>query len=325
MDGQRLKFYLPRAPFEITELIPWVLGIAVFFLLPEYLALAARILIFIILVLSLDLIVGYAGVVSLGHGVFFGVGAYAAGIASVSLAIHDPLMQLLIAAACAGLLGLLSGAVVLRGRGLTLIMLTLAVASLVHEAANRATQLTGGADGLTGVVIDPLLGLFRFDMFGKTAYVYSLAVLFIVWLLLRTLCRSSFGASLIGIHQNTMRMQAIGTPVLRQLLFTYTLAAAIAGIAGALLTQTSSFVGLNTLGFELSGEILVMLILGGVGRLYGAFVGPVVFLVAQDYLAKQFPENWYLGIGVLLIVVILYARGGILGLLDLLVKKGVKA
>jgi branched-chain amino acid transport system permease protein len=111
-------------------------------------------------------------------------------------------------------------------------------------------------------------------------------------------------------------MHAIGAPVDARLRKVYTLSATMAGMAGALLTQTNQFVGLNVLGFEPSGELLVMLILGGVGRLYGAFVGPLVFLVAQDFLAKKFPEYWYFGIGLMLVLVVLFARGGILGLTD---------
>ena len=195
-------------------------------------------------------------------------------------------------------------------------MLTLAITSIVLEIANKAGWLTGGADGLSGVKVDPILGLFRFDLFGRTAFLYCLAALFIAWWVVRRLIYSPFGAMLTGIRENTTRMHAVGAPVYWRLVLVYTMSATMAGIAGALLTQVNQFVGLNVLGFEPSGELLVMLILGGVGRLYGAFIGPVVYLIAQDYLAKQFPEYWYFGIGVLLIVVVLFARGGILGLTD---------
>jgi branched-chain amino acid transport system permease protein len=206
--------------------------------------------------------------------------------------------------------------VILRTRALTLLMLTMAITSVLLEIANKAGWLTGGADGLAGVKVDPILGMFRFDLFGKTAFLYCLAVLFIAWLFARRLIYSPFGAMLTGMRENTTRMHAVGAPVYWRLVLVYTISATMAGVAGALLTQVNQFVGLNVLGFEPSGELLVMLILGGVGRLYGAFIGPVVYLVAQDYLAKQFPEYWYFGIGVLLIVVVLFARGGILGLVD---------
>lgn len=298
------------------EWLPWMLAVAAYFLLPEYLTLGARIMIFILFALSLDLIVGYAGIITLGHAAFFGFGAYVAGILSAKAGVSDAFVQLAAAAAAAALLGALTGMVILRTHGLTLMMLTLAIGSICLEIANKATPLTGGADGLSGVTIAPLFGQFRFDLFGKTAYWYCLAALFIGWWVVRRLIYSPFGASLAGLRESSARMHAIGAPVYWRLVLVYALSATLAGIAGALLTQTAQFVGLNVLSFELSGEMLVMLILGGVGRIYGAFAGPGVYMIAQDQLAKQFPEYWYLGIGALLVVVVLFARGGILGIAD---------
>lgn len=298
------------------EWLPWVAGLAAFFLLPEYLSLGARILVYILFALSLDLLVGYAGIVTLGHSAFFGFGAYVAGILAAKAGFTDPLLQLVAAGLAAGALGIVTGAIILRTSGLTLLMLTLAIAAILLEIANKATWLTGGADGLSGIVLTPLLGVFKFDMFGKTAYLYCLATLFVSWWLVRRLIYSPFGASLVGIRENAVRMFAIGSPVYWRRVVVYGIAGLIAGVAGALLTQTNQFVGLNVLGFEASGELLVMLILGGVGRIYGAFVGPVVYMIAQDLLAKQFPEYWILGIGLLLIVIVMFARDGILGIVD---------
>jgi len=299
-----------------TEWLPWTIAGAVFFLLPEYLALGARILIFMLFALSLDLILGYAGIITLGHSAFFGLGAYVAGCISAKAGVTDPFIQLAAAAGAAGLLGVLTGAVILRTRALTLLMLTMAITSILLEIANKWTSMTGGADGLSGVTVAPILGYFRFDLFGRTAFIYCLAALFLAWFLVRRLIYSPFGAMLTGMRENTVRMHAVGAPVYLRLIAVYTISAVIAGVAGALLTQTNQFVGLNVLGFELAGELLVMLILGGVGRLYGAFIGPVVYLLAQDYLAKQFPEYWYFGIGFILVLVVIFAPGGILGLLD---------
>jgi branched-chain amino acid transport system permease protein len=299
-----------------TEWLPWVAAGAFFFLMPEYLSLGARILIYILFALSLDLILGYAGIITLGHSAFFGLGAYTAGILSTKLGINEPFLQLGAAAGMAALLGLATGAVILRTRALTLLMLTLAITAILLEIANKATGLTGGADGLSGVQVSPILGLFRFDLYGKTAFIYCLVALFIGWWVVRRIIYSPYGAMLTGIRENTTRMHAIGAPVYWRLVLIYTISATMAGIAGALLTQVNQFVGLNVLGLEPSGDVLVMLILGGVGRLYGAFIGPVAYLIAQDYFAKQYPEYWYFGIGVLLIFVVLFARGGILGLLD---------
>ena len=303
------------------EWLPWIVAIAAFFLLPEYLSLGARILIYILYALSLDLIVGYAGIITLGHSAYFGLGAYVAGILAAKAGITDPMVQLAASAAAGCLLGVVTGAIILRTRALTLLMLTLAITSVLLEIANKASTLTGGADGLSGVTVAPVLGLFKFDIFGRTAYLYCLVVLLIGWWLIRRMIYSPFGASLAGVRENSLRMHAIGAPVYWRLVLVYTLSATFAGIAGGLLTQTNQFVGLNVLSFESAGELLVMLILGGVGRIYGAFVGPIVYLIAQDFLAKQFPEYWYLGIGTMLVLVVLFARGGILGIVDTLLAR----
>ena len=316
----RMSGYSADPRIRWTEWLPWLAAIAFFFMLPGYLSLGARILIFILFALSLDLILGYAGIVTLGHSAFFGLGAYTAGALGAHTGVTDPLVQLVAAAALSALLGLATGAVILRTRALTLLMLTLAITAILLEIANKWTSMTGGADGLSGVKVGEILGLFRFDLYGRTAFFYCLAMLFIGWWVVRRIVHSPYGAMLTGIRENAARMHAIGAPVYWRLVLIYTISATLAGIAGALLTQVNQFVGLNVLGLEPSGDILVMLILGGVGRLYGAFIGPVVYLIAQDYLAKQYPEYWYFGIGVLLIVVVLFARGGILGILDVFLR-----
>jgi branched-chain amino acid transport system permease protein len=298
-----------------TELLPWIFALLGFFFLPEYLSLGARILIFILFALSLDLILGYAGILTLGHSAFFGMGAYTAGILGAKAGITDPLIQLFCAAGAAALLGLSTGIIILRTRGLTLLMLTLAFTVILLEVANKAVWLTGGGDGLS-VKVDPILGLFRFDLYGKTAFLYCLLALFVCWWVVRRLIYSPFGAMLTGIRENPKRMHAIGAPVYWRLVTVYVISATMAGVAGGLLTHTNQFVGLSVFGLVPAGDLLIMLILGGVGRLYGAFIGPVVYLVAQDYLAKLYPEYWYLGIGTLLIAVVLFARGGVLGVLD---------
>jgi branched-chain amino acid transport system permease protein len=313
--------YSANPSIRWTEWLPWVAALAFFFLLPGYLSLGARILIFILFALSLDLILGYAGIVTLGHSAFFGLGAYTAGALGAHTGITDPFLQLGAAAALSALLGLATGAVILRTRALTLLMLTLAITAILLEIANKWTSMTGGADGLSGVKVDPILGWFRFDMYGKTAFFYCLAMLFIGWWVVRRIIYSPYGAMLTGIRENAARMHAIGAPVYWRLVLTYTISATMAGVAGGLLTQVNQFVGLNVLGLEPSGDVLVMLILGGVGRLYGAFIGPVVYIVVQDTLAKQYPEYWFLGIGILLIFVVLFARGGVLGITDALLRR----
>ena len=304
-----------RRRLHTLECLPWIAAIAAYFLFPTYLPLGSQILIMVLFALSLDLILGYAGIITLGHAAFFGVGAYAAGIVAAQ-GWHEPITGLVIAAAAAALVGLGSGLIILRTHGLTLLMLTLAVMFMLHEAANKASFITGGADGLQGMAIDPIFGLFRFDMWGRTAYLYALAVLFLAWIVVRALVHSPFGRSLIGIRENGTRMPAIGTPVRRRLVIAYTIAAALSGIAGGLLAQTTQFVALNVISFELSGAVLIMLIFGGVGRLYGAFVGAPIYMIAQDQLAKSDPVYWFFWIGLLLVLVVMFARGGILGLVD---------
>ena len=219
------------------EWLPWAFALAGFFLLPEYLSLGARILIYILFALSLDLILGYAGIITLGHSAFFGLGAYTAGILGAHAGITDPFVQMAAAAAAAAVLGIVTGAVILRTKALTLLMLTLAITSIVLEIANKATRLTGGADGLSGVVVAPILGLFKFDIFGKTAFLYCMVVLFVAWWAARRIIYSPFGAMLTGIRENTTRMNAVGAPVYWRLVLVYTFSATMAGIAGALLTQ----------------------------------------------------------------------------------------
>lgn len=300
------------------ELLPWLGAIATYFLFPGYLPLASQVLIMILFALSLDLVLGYAGIVTLGQSAFFGAGAYAAGIYSVHVS-GEPISGLVVAAAAGATVGFASGVVILRTTGLTLLMLTLAVTSLLEEAANHASFLTGGADGLQGMTINPILGTFGFDMFGRTAYVYSLIVLFSGWLVVRTLVHAPFGQSLVGIRENVARMHAIGTPVRQRLLTTYTISAALSGVAGGLLAQTTQFVGLTVLGFERSGAIVIMLVLGGTGRLYGAFIGAALYMVAQDQIAEADPVFWDFWIGLLLVLIVLFARGGVVGLCDRLV------
>ncbi len=297
------------------EAIPWIIAVGGYFVFRDQLPFASQILITILFALSLDLVLGFAGIISLGQAAFYGTGAYAAGIYAIHVS-QEPLSGLLVAAASAALVGAVSGLVILRTHGLAQLMLTLAFATLLAEAANKASFITGGNDGLQGIAIDPIAGLFRFDMFGRTGYVYCLIVLFCAWLLLRVLLASPFGQSLVGIRENVTRMHAIGAPVGGRLLIAYTIGAALAGIAGGLLAQTTQFVGQSVLSFDRSGEIVIILVFGGIGRIYGAFIGAAIYMIAQDQLAKSEPEFWNFWIGLILVLTVLFARGGILGVID---------
>jgi branched-chain amino acid transport system permease protein len=304
-----------RHRYHLLEALPWLAAVALYFVFPDYLALGAQILATILFALSADLVLGYAGIVTLGHAAFFGTGAYVAGI----LAAHgwgEPITGLVAGAAAAALLGFLSGLVVLRTTGLALLMQTLVVATMVAEAANKASFITGGDDGLQGMEVWPIFGKFRFDLFGHTAYFYCLIVLFLCWLAARHIVHSPFGRSLTGIRENVRRMHAIGAPVTRRRLVIYTISAALAGISGALIAQTTQFVSLSFLSLERSGTVLIMLIIGGVGQLYGAFIGVPLYMVAQNRFSEIDPVYWYFWIGLLMVVVVVFARGGVLGLFD---------
>ena len=294
----------------------WLVPLACYFLFPAYLVLGSQILIVGLFALSLDLILGYAGIVSLGHAAFFGLGAYTAGLLSSRWGWHEPLSGLAIAAVVSAILGFLTAFLVVRGQDLTRLMVTLGIGLLLYEAANRAAFLTGGVDGLSGMTTGKLFGLWSFGLKGHTAYLYSLAVLFLVFLLVRRLARSPFGLSLRGIREGRKRMPAIGAPVRWRLVAIYTAAAAIAGVAGALLAQTTQFVGLDVLAFNRSAELMIMVVLGGAGRLYGAIIGAAVFMVVQDYLSGINPVYWQFWLGLLLVVMVLFARGGILGAIE---------
>ncbi len=298
--------------WRYLELVFWFLPMAAFILFPGYRVLASQILIVGLFGLSLDLILGYAGILSLGHAAFFGVGAYTAGL----LAAHgwgEPLTGLLAAGALAALVGFLASFLVVRGSDIARLMITLGICSLLYEAANKAAFITGGVDGLTGVAMWKLLGQFSFDIYGRTAFWYSLVVAFLLFMLVRRLVHSPFGLSLQGLREGPKRMPAIGVPVRRREIVIFTIAAGIAGIAGALMAQTTQFVGLDVLSFTRSAELLVMLVLGGIGRLYGGFVGAAVFMLAQNYLSGLNPVYWQFWLGLLLVAIVLFARGGIMG------------
>jgi branched-chain amino acid transport system permease protein len=310
--AEKIRWRPLEVAFWLATLLPFVAA-------PSYLSLASQIAITALFALSLDLILGYAGIVSLGHAAFFGAGAYTAGL----LAKHywsEPLTGLVAAAVLAGLVGYATSHIVVRFRHLALIMLTLGLGLLLHEAANSASALTGGADGLQGFRVPSVLG-FRFDLYGKTAYAYALGVLFLCFLICRRIIHSPFGLALRGIRENATRMPAIGAPSRAHLRKVYTIAAVMAGIAGAVLTHTTSTVSLEVLSFGRSADVLVILILGGAGRLYGGIVGAIIYMVARDQFSGINPQYWYFWIGLLLVAVVMFLPNGILGGLSALYKK----
>jgi branched-chain amino acid transport system permease protein len=317
--GAAAREYATRHRPRAWETLPWAAGLAVFFLFPNHLAFGTQVLITILFALSLDLVLGYAGIVTLGHAAFFGAGAYTAGMLAAHGGWNEPLSGLAAAALVAGVLGLASGWIVLRTHGLTLLMLTLCTMALLEQAANMGAAWTGGFDGMPGLEFRPLLGRFEFDvLYFRTQYLYALAALLAGFLLVRMLVYSSFGRSLTGIRENLLRMHAIGAPVRARQVLVYAISAALAGVAGGLFTQANGFVNLAVLGLDRAAGVLIILILGGYGRLYGAFAGAIVYLLLEQTLSKAYPTAWQLGLGLTLVLVALYARNGILGLAEAL-------
>jgi branched-chain amino acid transport system permease protein len=319
LDHPAARELAQRHRLRWWEPIPWLLALGYFFLFPRHLGFGTDLLITILFALSLDLALGYAGIVTLGHAAFFGAGAYTIGMLAKYGIWTEPVTSLLLAAAVAGLVGLASGLVLLRTTGLTLLMLTLCTMGLLEELANMGAAYTGGYDGLDNLPIPPLFGLFEFNpLYPKTQYLYALGVLLICFVFVRTLVYSPFGQSLTGICENTLRMHAVGAPVRWRLVTCYAISAAIAGIAGALWAQANAYVNLSALGLERAATVLIVLVLGGYGRLYGAFVGAIAYMALSHFLAKVYPTAWQLGLGLLLVLIALFARNGMLGLWDTL-------
>lgn len=296
-----------RARWRWPEIAFWLLAIAAIAAPTGRHLILNEIAILALFALSLDLILGYAGIISLGHAAFFGFGAYAAGLICKHLT-ADPVTGLLLASCLSGTFGLLTSLLVLRGSDLTRLMVTLGVALVLHESANALSAWTGGADGLQGMAVGPLLGTFDFDLTGRVAYAYSIVTLAVLFFLARRVVKSPFGASLMAIRRNPLRAAALGVPVNRRLIAVYGLAAAYAGAAGALLAQTTAYVSLDVLEFNRSADVLLALIVGGTGWLYGGIVGAVVFKVLQDLLSANAPQFWLFWMGLFLVVLALVGR-----------------
>jgi branched-chain amino acid transport system permease protein len=293
--------------WKLWEYPLWLLALASPFVLSSHALIINEIAIVALFAVSLDLILGYTGIVSLGHAAFFGMGAYSAALFSKHV-MPDPLVGLAFGMACATLLGALCSATIMRGTDLTRLMVTLGIGLILMELANKMSWLTGGADGLQGVVMGPLLGQFEFDLRGQTAAGYSLVVVLVLFALARRLVNSPFGATLMAIRDNRLRAMAIGIPVTSRLALVYTVAAALAGAAGALLAQTSGFASLDVFEFHRSADVMLILVIGGVGWLYGGVVGAVVFKLLHDVISSITPQYWTFWIGLFLVVLTLVGR-----------------
>lgn len=303
MQAALLRHSRPRA----WEFAVWAAALAAPAVLPSHALMINEIAIVALFAMSLDLILGYTGIVSLGHAAFFGFGAYSAALFA-KLVMPDPTLGLLVATTLCTGLGALCSVTILRGTDLTRLMVTLGTALILLELANKLDWLTGGADGLQGVIMGPVLGYFEFDLTGQVAAWYSMAVALLLFVLMRRLVHSPFGATLMAIRDNRLRAMAIGIPVVQRLVLIYAVAAGVAGAAGALLAQTTGFASLDVLAFDRSADVLLMLVIGGVGWLYGGIVGAIVFKLLQDSLSAITPQYWMFWIGLLLVLLVLVGR-----------------
>jgi len=304
-DSQNLLLQAGR--WKLWEYPLWALALASPLLLGSHALIINEIAIVALFALSLDLILGYTGIVSLGHAAFFGMGAYSAALFA-KLVMPDPLLGLAVGISTATVLGAICSATILRGTDLTRLMVTLGVGLILMELANKLDWLTGGADGLQGVVMGPLLGQFEFDLSGRTAAWYSISVLLVVFVLARRFVHSPFGATLKAIRDNRLRAMAIGIPVNSRLAIVYTVAAAASGAAGALLAQTTGFASLDLFEFHRSADVMLILVIGGVGWLYGGVAGAVVFKIMQDVISSITPQYWTFWIGLFLVILVLVGR-----------------
>jgi branched-chain amino acid transport system permease protein len=292
----------------VPEIAFWALAFAAIWLFPQKHLILTETAILALFALSLDLILGYAGIISLGHAAFFGAAGYVAGLVAKYGIVNEPVLALLCSGLVAAALGFVTSFLLLRGSDLTRLMVTLGIALMLGEVANRYSNITGGADGLQGITIAPILGRFEFDIFGHTGYVYCLTVLFICFLLARRIVASPFGLSLRAVKGNALRAAAVGIPVNRRLVAIYTVSAFFAGIAGALLTQTTAFCSLDVLSLERSADLLLVLIIGGTGYLYGGLIGAVIYKFTQDWIASLTPQYWQFWIGLMLVLIVLIGR-----------------
>ena len=297
-----------HARWHWGEIAFWICALACAFLFPSRYLIMTDVVRLALFALSLDLILGYAGIVSLGHAAFFGAGAYCAGLLALHGVVTEPVIALVLSGLAAMALGFVTSFLVIRGVDLTRLMVTLGIALLLEALAERFSDITGGTDGLQGIEMAPILGLFAFDMFGKVGFFYCLAVLFLLFLLARRIVHSPFGLSLRAIRNNPLRAAAIGIPVNRRLIAIYAVAAFYAGIAGALFTQSTQLASLDVFSFERSADLMLVLVIGGTGYLYGGLIGAVVFRMLQEVFSTITPQYWQFWIGLVLVVIVLAGR-----------------
>jgi len=298
---------LPVAIFLVLALMPVVAALG-----PEtyLLGLLTRVMVYGIAALALDFICGYGGLVSFGHAAFVGIGAYAVGILA-SHGITDILIQLPAALIVSAVFAYLTGTVCLRTKSVYFIMITLAFGQMIYFVAGSLAPY-GGDDGLT---VKLRTTLFGFHLFENDRVFYYIVLLFLLgaYVLCRTIVASRFGRVFRGARENPTRMATIGYDVFRYQRVAYVIAGCIGGLAGFLLANATEFVSPAYMSWQRSGELIIMVLFGGLGTLHGAIVGAAAFILIEDFLGG-ITENWKLIFGPMLVLIVLFARGGLIGL-----------
>ena len=304
--GRRPGIIVPFVIFACLALLP----LAAYFAAEKHvLHLFERVMIFAIAAIALDLLVGYGALVSFGHAAFIGLGAYAVGILA-SHGIGDALIALPVALAVASLFAFLTGIVCLRTKGVYFIMITLAFGQMAFFTASSLAPY-GGDDGLTIAARSTLAGL---PLFANERFFYYVVFgcLLGTYVLCRAIVASRFGRVLRGAKENPARIATLGYDVYRFQLAAYVIAGAIGGLSGFLLANATNFVSPAFMSWQRSGELLVMVILGGVGSLHGAIVGAGAFLLLEEWLSGL-TEHWKMIFGPLLVLLVVFASGGLVG------------
>jgi branched-chain amino acid transport system permease protein len=311
----RISVLLPLLLFAALALVPFV---AYFMEQPFYVSFFARIIIYAIAATALNLALGYGGLVSFGHALFLGLGAYSVAIPAFH-ELENGWVHLLISIGVCALVGLITGAISLRTSGIAFIMITLAFAQMGYFVFVSLKQY-GGDDGTTISLTSKLLGLDLGNSY--TVYAAALIVLaFATWWMAR-LRVAPFGMALRGARQNPRRVNAVGLPSQRYLLLAYVISSVLCGIAGVLLANLNAFASPSTLSWIVSGDLIVMVVLGGIGSIFGPFVGAIAFLGLEEIL-KAFTEHWMAVFGPIIVLVALLGKAGIIGFLERLESRGV--
>ncbi len=306
---------LGRFRLRVADILWIILGLAAFFAFPNHLSFGSNIIVAVIFAISVDVVIGFPRIISLGQALYFGIGAYAAALIAIA-GWTEPITGALLSAAVSVLVALVVGPLILRLRELPLIMVTIGVAQLVYEAAHKSSWLTGGDDGLYGYQVGKVFGIFGWSLYGSTAYLYALGWAVVVFVLARVVTSSPFGVCLQGIRENADRMKLLGTPVLLRQVQAYAFGAGIAGLGGAVLAQSQSLVSLYVLSLEQTIDGLVLLALGGVGSIYGAILGAPVYMIVKYVSQLISPHYWLFSVGILLIAVVMSGKNGLLGIFD---------